>query len=153
MSFESGKYDFKKDIGTGLKGETFIREYLEGLGFIFVDSCNNNSYDLKMSYGGVEYTYEIKTDVYPRDTGNLVIEFESRGKPSGMSVTKADFFVTYFPAFGEIWNIRTEDLRKLIEDKKPKIFENSGDKGSKTRLYRLKKSEVRQYFKVYSTVT
>lgn len=149
MDYKSGQYNFKKDISTGVQGEQFIKELLESKGFKYLSSCQDNSHDLKMSYGDKEYTYEIKTDVYPRDTGNLVIEFESRGKPSGISVTTADFFVTFFPNLGEVWNIRTEDLRKFIEEKKPFSFNNSGDAGSNTKLYRLKKMEVRELFRVH----
>lgn len=100
MDYNSGQYEFSKDISTGVQGENFIRELLEGRGFNFIDSCQNNAYDLRMSYRDKEYTYEIKTDVYPRDTGNIVIEFESRGKGSGVMVTKADYFVTFFPRLG-----------------------------------------------------
>lgn len=149
MEFANGQYDFKKDIITGEQGQKFIREFLENKGFIYMDECNTNEYDLKMSYGDKCYTYEIKTDVYKVNTGNMVIEFESRGKPSGISVTKADFFVTYFPFLGEIWNISSDGLKKLIANIKPRIFEHSGDQNSNTKLYRLKKSEVIQHFKVH----
>ena len=149
MEFANGQYDFKKDIITGEQGQKFIRTFLEQKGFIYVDECNTNEYDLKMSYQSKEYTYEIKTDVYKTNTGNMVIEFESRGKPSGISVTKADFFVTYFPFLGEVWNISSNDLKRLINDIKPMIFEHAGDQSSNTRLYRLKKSEVASHFKVH----
>ena len=37
---------------------------------------------------------ELKTESFLWDrTGNIFIEFESRGKPSGIAVTKADFWV------------------------------------------------------------
>lgn len=149
MNYNSGQYEFKKDITTGVQGENFIRMLLEEKGFKFISDCQDNSHDLRMSYGEKEYTYEIKTDVYPRDTGNLVVEFESRGKASGVAVTKADYFVTFFPHLGEIWNIRTEDLRKLIAETAPGIFQNSGDAGSNTKLYRLKKKDIRNHFKIH----
>ena len=149
MKFNNGQYNFSKDIYTGVKGEVYIRVYLEKLGFVFIDICKDNRYDLKMSYLGKIYTYEIKTDVYPRDTGNLVIEFECRGKNSGINVTQADYFTTYFPHLKEIWNIRCNILKKLIQDTNPHIFSQSGDSGSNTKLYRLKKEEVRQYFKIH----
>lgn len=149
MDFKNGQYNFKKDIITGEEGEAFIRSFLESLGFVYIGSCKDISYDLKMSYKGREYTYEIKTDVYPKDTGNLVIEFECRNKPSGIYATQADFFVTYFPEFGEIWNIKCGDLKELIEKTKPTVFSNAGDKGSQTKLFRLKKKEVERYFKVH----
>jgi hypothetical protein len=98
---------------------------------------------------GKAKTFELKTDIYPKDTGNLVIEFESWGEPSGISVTQADYFITYFPHFGEIWNIRTETLKKLIHYLSPKILEFAGDVGSNTKLYKLKKSRVRKFFRVH----
>jgi hypothetical protein len=149
MDYNSGQYNFKKDIITGVQGEAFIRKHLESLGFKYISSNNDIFYDLKMSYKEKEYTYEIKTDVYPTDTGNLVIEFECRGNPSGINATSADYFTTYFPNFGEIWNIKTSELRKLISKMNPHVFTNSGDKGSKTKLYRLPKKEVEKFFKVH----
>jgi len=149
MEFNNGQLDFKKDIKTGEEGEAFIRSFQENLGFTFIHSCKNISYDLKMSYKGQEYTYEIKTDTYARDTGNMVIEFECRGKASGINATQADYFTYFFPHLGEIWNIRCDRLRWLINETRPHIFENAGDQGSGTKLYRLKKNEVRDYFKVH----
>lgn len=36
---------------------------------------------------------EVKYDIMAKYTGNVFIEFESRGKPSGLATTKADFWV------------------------------------------------------------
>lgn len=152
MEFKNGQYNFKKDIDTGEQGELFIRNLLENLGYEFIEKKEDSTYDLKMSYKQKEYTYEIKTDVYPKDTGNLVIEFECRNKPSGINITQADYFVTYFPHLGEIWNIKSDDLRKLIAETKPHVFDRSGDKGSNTKLYRLKKTDVAPYFKVHKII-
>lgn len=149
MDFKNGQLNFTQDIKTGEQGEAFIKEFLQALGFVYINNCKDISYDLKMSYNGQEYTYEIKTDTYERDTGNMVIEFECRGKASGINATQADYFTYFFPRLGEIWNIKCENLRKLIEDTNPHIFKNAGDKGSGTKLYRLKKQDVRQYFRVH----
>lgn len=149
MEFKSGQLSFNQDIKTGEEGEAFIRSILEGLGFVYVNNCKDIDYDLKMAYKGKQYTYEIKTDTYPKDTGNLVIEFECRGKASGINATKADYFTYFFPKFGEIWNIKCEDLRRLIAQTNPAIFSNAGDKGSGTKLYRLVKKDVRTWFKIH----
>lgn len=69
MEFNHGQYNFSKDINTGVQGEAYIRSFLENLGFIYIESCNNIYYDIKMSYKSKEYTYEVKTDVYLKDTG------------------------------------------------------------------------------------
>lgn len=147
---QGGKYNFREDITFGEKGQQIIREFLEKRGFEFIEECTDCRYDLKMSYKSKGYSYEIKTDIYPRDTGNIVVEFESRGKPSGISVTEADYFVNYFYHFGEIWNIKTSDLRNIIKELKPPVKENCGDPGSNTKVYILKKERFRKYFKVHN---
>lgn len=148
MIFENGKYNFNTDLSIGLQGEAYIREFLETLKFVYVDTCSDKRYDLRMSYKGKECTYEIKTDVYERNTGNMAIEFESRGKASGISVTEADYFVYFFPLWGEIWNIKTSELRALIAENKFYV-KNGGDKGSNTKFYLINKEKVRTRYKVY----
>ena len=148
-NYESGEYNFNKDLVKGEKGEDFIILFMESLGFQFINRCNDNRYDITMGYNGCSYSYEIKTDSYPRDTGNIAIEFEGRGKPSGISVTQADYFVTYFPNLGEIWNIRTDDLKKLIKENNIKSIAGAGDPGSNTKLHLIKKSTFRNHFTVH----
>lgn len=40
---------------------------------------------------------EVKTDFLAQETGNIALEYESRGKPSGISVTEADFYAYCLP--------------------------------------------------------
>lgn len=147
-----GEYDFKKDLAKGIEGEDMIIRYMQNLGFTFVDKCSDNRYDFSMLYNGIVYTYELKTDMYcsrENDTGNMVIEVESRGRKSGISVTQADFFVTYFPHLGEIWNIKTSDLRNVIENNDLPLKEGKGDPGSNTKFYLIKKEKYKQNFKIH----
>lgn len=37
-------------------------------------------------------TIEVKTDFLAKRTGNVFVEYESRGKPSGMSTSEADYY-------------------------------------------------------------
>jgi hypothetical protein len=60
--------DFKRDLKFGLEWENELKEIL----------CNDK--------------IEVKTDKRWSDTGNIAIEIESRGKPSGLSVTKSDYW-------------------------------------------------------------
>jgi len=144
-----GEYDFKKDCVKGEGGEDIVKNYLIDFGFVFLNNNRDYRYDLKMSYQNRTVTYEVKTDIYPRDTGNIVIEFESGGKPSGIAVTEAEYFVTYFLHFGEIWNISTQKLRLMIQYLNPHVFEMAGDSGSNTKLYSFKKHEVANFFKIH----
>lgn len=40
-----------------------------------------------------EYKVEVKSDYIAHRTGNVFIEFSSRGKPSGISTTEADYWL------------------------------------------------------------
>lgn len=61
--------DFRYDLETGiLDGETWFHELL------------------------TNKKVEVKYDKLGHKTGNIYIEYESRGKPSGIAITKADFY-------------------------------------------------------------
>lgn len=145
--------NFKKDINIGEDGEGFIKHFLIDKGYEFISENKDYRYDLLMSYKEREVTYEIKTDVYvspEKDTGNLVVEYESRGKDSGINVTEADYYVYYMPKLNEIWNISMQDLRQLISDNNFKKVVG-GDEGSDTKMYLIKRAKYKKYFKVYNT--
>lgn len=145
-------YDFKQDLKEGHKGENIIANFLETKGFKFINDNNDNKYDIKMlNRNNKEITYEIKTDVYckpNRDTGNLFVEFECRGKSSGIMVTQADWFVTFYKNLNEIWFIKSNVVKNLIlsENFKETLF--SGDSGSNTRGYLINRKKYKQYFHV-----
>jgi len=143
--------DFKTDLKLGNDGEDVIINFLESKGCSYVDSNNDNKYDLKMITNGKETTYEIKTDVFIApvyDTGNIFIEYESRGKSSGISVTQADWFVTYFKYLKEIWFIKSETLKELISENEFPVFYDAGDVGSATHGYLIKRKDFKKYFHV-----
>jgi hypothetical protein len=124
---------------------------LESKGGKFIDSNNDNKYDIKMIVKGKEKTYEIKTDVKCAplfDTGNIFIEYESRGKASGITVTQADWFVTYFKYLNEIWFIKSYDLRNLIKQNDFPVFKDAGDIGSATHGYLINRKKFKEYFHV-----
>jgi hypothetical protein len=144
--------NFKKDLVLGNQGENVIKEFLEQKGCIFIDTNNDNKYDLKMSKNNVEATYEIKTDVLckpERDTGNIFIEFQCRNKPSGIEVSQADWFVTYFKFLNEIWFIKTTKLKQIIEDNNFYVIKNGGDIGSNTHGYLIKREKFKEHFHVH----
>jgi len=65
--------------------------------------------------------FEVKTDRLSAKTGNIYIEYESRGKPSGIKTTQADYWV-YKVTESKAIVIKTHELiqivRQLIIDKK-----------------------------------
>jgi hypothetical protein len=150
-------YNFKKDINIGEAGETIVKLDLESIGGVFISDNKDNKYDLLMDMplrgesGYKKVSYEIKTDVFCKpylDTGNIFIEFECRGSDSGISVSEADWFVTYFQHFREIWYIKTDKLKKLIINNDFKKTELSGDLNSNTKGYLIPRYQFKKYFKV-----
>ena len=153
-------YTFRKDVIEGEQGEAFITNWLcENANGVLLSDNKTNTHDIIIQFpernntiwSGIQ-TLEIKTDVLvkpERDTGNLFIEYHSRGKPSGISVCKADFFITYFKHLREVWVINTSDLKQLIEEHNFCTVTNAGDKGSGTCGYLIPRTKYREYFKRY----
>lgn len=89
---------------------------------------NDFKYDLKVGQAKEEElgeifnskTIEVKYDLQALKTGNVYVEYYSRGKPSGISTSKAEY---YCFAFGDTFHlIKSEELkercRKYLKDKK-----------------------------------
>jgi hypothetical protein len=74
--------------------------------------------------------FEVKTDRLSAKTGNIYIEYESRGKPSGIKTTQADYWV-YKVTESKAIVIKTQELiqivRQLIIDKKAISNVRGGD--------------------------
>jgi len=143
---------FNSDLKLGNEGEQIIIDFLTTKGCELVNTNNDNEYDIKMAKDGVITSYEIKTDFFCAplfDSGNLFVEFSSRNKPSGISVTKSDWFVTYFMFLNEAWFIKSSTLRGLIETNELPIFKNAGDINSNTQGYLLNRKKFKKYFNVF----
>ena len=87
-------YKFDLDIIDGEEGEALVREILQGEGKI-----------------------EVKRDFIVSNTGNVAVEYHSRGNPSGIAVTEADWWA--FVLDGERYKsevvilVRTARLKQL----------------------------------------
>lgn len=155
------EYNFNDDIILGEEGEQIVVKDLESMGGKLIKDNKNNRYDLLMSVPirgniteGIETdlrTYEVKTDVFCKphqDTGNMFIEFECRGKASGLQVTEADWFVMYFKHFDELWYIKTNRLKDLLMCNVFPTTEFSGDDGSNTKGYLIPRYAFKDKFNV-----
>lgn len=144
--------NFKSDLKLGNDGELIVVNYLKTKGCNYIKSNNDNKYDILMTNAkGVDVTYEIKTDVKCAplfDTGNIFIEFESRGKKSGIMVTQADWFVTYFQYLNELWFIKSVELYDLINKNNFQTFKDAGDIGSATHGFLINRKEFKKHFYV-----
>tara|TARA_R110000744_G_scaffold361091_1_gene468758 strand:- start:3803 stop:4153 length:351 start_codon:yes stop_codon:yes gene_type:complete len=80
--------DFKYDLDLGLLGEKLV-----------LDLLTNKK-------------IEVKTDYKAKDTGNVFIEYSSRGKDSGITISHSDFYC-FVTSNENIIFIEIKKLKKL----------------------------------------
>ena len=89
--------NFIADLDFGQQGEYLVKELASGNG-----------------------KFEVKRDRMSSKTGNIAIEIECSGKPSGITATEADWFV--YILSGDKYNdeivlfFKTQRLRKLVAE-------------------------------------
>ena len=103
------KSDFDLDLSTGEQGESLVRDILQ------------------------ISTIEVKTDFLASITGNIAVEYESRGKPSGLSVTKASHWVFVIPNKIAIF-VETNQLKEIAREYYKKGSIRSGGDLDSSRL-------------------
>jgi hypothetical protein len=130
-------YDYDKDILIARDTEKEISELLEKQDCTILKFNHDNRYDLLIERKGKKYTVEIKEDFTCKYTGNVGVEYECRGKPSGISVSKADFYVYKLHTYKgiQIYMLKTNILKKMIKDKVYYRIVNGGDRGSNSMNY------------------
>ncbi len=85
-------FNFKKDLALGKWGEDYVKRILS---------------DPKVKI-------EVKKDDWTIKSGNIAIEFESRGKPSGIAVTESHFWCFIVGHF-YVLMMPTEFLKWIVE--------------------------------------
>jgi hypothetical protein len=138
-------YNFRQDLPIAKKTEQEVAGLLAlKYGAKIISFKDNNEYDVLMEVRGVQIKIEIKEDFTCERTGNVGLEYFCRGKPSGISVSQADFYIykLHTKNFGIVYVMHSvAKLRKMIEDKKYFWVVNGGDKGSNSMNYLFKYDE------------
>lgn len=103
--------------------------------------------DIVADIDGREVTIEVKEDVRTKDTGNVVIECESRGKPSGIMTTNADFWVFRVHTNEGIRNLlfKIKDLKQAIRDRRFHNKRQMPHTDSKNVLYFFRIDTLEEY--------
>ena len=128
---------------------------------------NRKKFDIDLQYGKVreklvadmlqDKKIEVKSerDVWQR-TGNIAIEYECYGKPSGINATESDYWFHNLCIDGDIYAtlvFKTDTLKKLIRSLDKKKIVNGGDyKASKMYLVNIKKLFSTDVIKTYKGV-
>ena len=111
-------------------------------------SKDRKKFDIDLAYGKVredlikdmlqDKKIEVKSerDVWKR-TGNIAIEYECYGKPSGINATEADYWFHNL-CVGEdgyaTLVFKTENLKKILDSLERKVSVNGGDHNA-SRMY------------------
>jgi len=139
-------YNFNKDLQDGHRAEL---EAIEKLQTHFPEisnfqQCNTKDYDIKGLVDGQSITFEVKNDLMAHQTGNIAIEYECRGKDSGLKTSTANFWIYKFD--NTFFLFETEILReRLFAENKYFRKVTGGDKGSFTKMFLVKVIEFREW--------
>ena len=157
-------YDFTKDFPIAKATEAQMARFLvETQDMTYVNKVENvtgaklTDFDIKMRFNKTnqDVTIEIKEDFSCERTGNVGVEFECRGKLSGISISKSDYYLykVHRPDHKiGVYITPTSSLKKMIEDKKYFRIVNGGDPGSNSMNYLFKLDVFKENFKFLGCV-
>ena len=111
-------------------------------------SKDRKKFDIDLAYGKVredmikemlqDKKIEVKSerDVWKR-TGNIAIEYQCYGKPSGINATEADYWFHNLCVGEDVYAtlvFKTENLKKIIDSLERKVSVSGGDHNA-SRMY------------------
>lgn len=125
-----------------------------------MEHCSDFRYDLKFGQVGEKLLadifnnrkIEVKRDKWIPRTGNIAIEYESRGKPSGILKTEADWWAFIFSGNVEdnlLLMVEVKHLKNLYEkySKYDDFLRNGGDKNT-SKMVLIPIDEIRKPLEV-----
>lgn len=107
-----GKYTFSEDLKDSEASVKQVIEFLKEDGCTDIQTNDDGRYDISyVTKDGKYKTAEVKHDLMWDKTGNVAIEYRSRGKASGIATSKAD---TWFYVLNQIYYCPAGDLRAYL---------------------------------------
>lgn len=85
-------------------------------------------WDVKITVGWIERTYEIKRDFKSQETWNIALEIKCNWNPSGIFASKADFIIYCLNENEFYWQSRWELLYKIADISKYKTMWWDGER-------------------------
>lgn len=85
-------------------------------------------WDVKITVGWIERTYEIKRDFKSQETWNIALEIKYNWKPSGIFASKADFIIYCLNENEFYWQNRWELLYRIADINKYKTMWWDGER-------------------------
>ena len=146
-----GNYDFNRDLPIAQKTEAEVARLVESKvkDAKLKEICNNKDYDLLFDFSGMEVKLEVKEDFFAHKSGNTVIEFESRGMPSGIVTSKADYWIYKIHESNGInfYISKVSEIKKAIDKKKWFRIVEGGDAESGTKMFLFRLERFKEFFK------
>lgn len=149
-----GKYNFEEDLAVAVKTEQTVAEILVGYyDAKIIEFGKTNSHDIIAEIDGDSLSFEVKEDFGCVWSGNVALEYKSRGKLSGINTSKADFYIYVIHAKDEIVYVQfpTQTLKNMIANKRYFRTANGGDPGSNTMIYLFKYEVFVKYGTILAT--
>jgi hypothetical protein len=135
-------YNFRKDLPIAKQTEKEVAQFLtDCYGAHILGFDDTNRYDFLMQIEDKLIRIEVKEDFMCEKTGNVGLEYECRGKPSGLAVSEADYYIykLHTKDHGIVYvRHSTAKLKEMIEKKLYSRIVNGGDKGSNSMNYLFK---------------
>lgn len=124
---------FKQDLELGEHYQSICLELFEHEKAEIMKG-NFKPYDLWLENEGERVTMEVKSDRLTLGTGNIAIEFECSGKPSGITTTEADHWVYFVIGSRDYYLIPTMEIMKAITERRFTRTARGGD-GWRANMY------------------
>ena len=142
--------DFDEALAKSRHSEKLVAKLLAVEGWELESKNDTFAYDLLFTNGK---KVEIKEDKLVGRYGNIAIEYTSRGKPSGISSTEADYWVTVAHTKDGVVVLMTPVglLRHMCNEKEWHKEKSGGDSGSDTRMYLFKYDVIEAVSNVLTT--
>jgi hypothetical protein len=138
--------NFDADLKFGQKYEKILIDLLPHDSYVL--TCGYcKEYDFKLIVDDEEIKYEVKADRRSINTGNIFIEYECSGKPSGITTTEAKYYAYFVVKPHDLWDlyiIPTEEIKNIIDNKDFKRIVKGGD-GLRSRMYIIGVKQIEQW--------
>ena len=135
--------NFHQDLRLGELAEIYVEDILTAHFHEEVErsAIGGKGYDL-ISKSGIRF--ECKYDKMSSITGNLALEYAYNGKPSGIKVTKADYWVQVMD--GDVWIAHTQAILQLLFAGYRRMMKVKGGDGGNSSMLLLKKEQWQKVF-------
>lgn len=140
-----GNYDFGLDLHEAkiveAEAAQQLKKYFNDVKDI--KHYDGKEFDIECLVGAELTRFEVKNELMVSTTGNVAVEFSSRGHDSGITTTTANYWITMIR--GNFFIIEVDRLRSLIKSDNTLRQVTGGDPGSNTKMHLVPESKFKSW--------